>query len=233
MNRMIELAIDPYHPEATEQLEQLVHTESLDYILSQGMDNLELVDVMRALHLQNLKHQRQLESIELIATLPGFTRENFRDTAETIQSLILQAHNSILMLAYRLTDSDIINSLHHFHQQAGTTLRLIVSHEEDLKSIMNNWPSDARPEHVHAAQYIERTDLEMNRGDGQRGYPPLHAKTIVIDRRYCYIGSANFTRGGMMRNVEIGVKVESPQVGNDLWKLAESFPPVLLRQWPW
>lgn len=40
-----------------------------------------------------------------------------------------------------------------------------------------------------------------------------HAKVLVVDRRRAYVGSANMTAAGLGRNIEIGVEVEGPQVG--------------------
>lgn len=39
-----------------------------------------------------------------------------------------------------------------------------------------------------------------------------HAKVIVIDAEYGYVGSANLTAAGLGRHVEIGVEVAGPQV---------------------
>lgn len=228
--RMMEEGLDPYGRDAAEALDMFLRQESLHVLGGAGAGGIELVDVMRAMYLREIEHARSLESIELVATLPGFAREGVRDTAAVMSELIAAARSSILLLAYRLTDEEIIASLHEYHRRPGAALKLVVSHEEDLDAIMERWPLDARPERVDAAEYVERVDLEIDHGAENRSYPPFHAKTIVVDGRHCYVGSANFTRGGMERNVEIGLRVESEEVARGIWQLAESFPPALFRR---
>jgi len=231
MKEVILEGLDPYEPDAASKIAGFAERKNLGNLLRLDRKRLELVDVVRAMHLQRAEHLRQLEEIELVATLPGFARDGFRETSSVMGELIARAQTSILLLAYRLTDQKIIEGLHSYHQRAGTRLKLVVSHEEDLEAIMKNWPSDARVSFVDAAQYVERVDLELTDDRGQRSYPPFHAKTIVVDGRHCYVGSANFTLGGMSRNVEIGLKVDSARVADALWGLVESFPPELLRKW--
>lgn len=227
--QMMEEGIDPYEPRALAALDKLVSQGNFHLPSDGRAGGIELIDVMRAMYLQQVEHTRLSASIELVATLPGFSREEVRDTADVMSALIDGAKSSVLLLAYRLTDEQIITSLHDYHRKPGASLKLIVSHEEDLDQLMDEWPADARPQHVNAAQYVERVDLEIDRGPGKRSYPLFHAKTIVVDQRHCYVGSANFTRGGMERNVEIGLRVESEEVARGIWQLAESFPRGLFR----
>ena len=51
-------------------------------------------------------------------------------------------------------------------------------------------------------------------------YVLMHAKTVVVDERWCIVGSANFTDAGTTRNIEAGVLLDSP-----------SFAKTLLGQW--
>lgn len=41
-----------------------------------------------------------------------------------------------------------------------------------------------------------------------------HAKVLIVDSQVGYVGSANLTGAGLGRNVEIGVQVSGPQVGD-------------------
>lgn len=47
-------------------------------------------------------------------------------------------------------------------------------------------------------------------GCAHGSHSSLHAKCIVVDARYALIGSANFTRRGHRRNLEIGVRLDDP-----------------------
>jgi PLD-like domain len=48
--------------------------------------------------------------------------------------------------------------------------------------------------------------------------PPssMHAKMVVTDRRFVLVGSANLTDRGHTRNVELGVRIEDPMLGERL-----------------
>jgi phosphatidylserine/phosphatidylglycerophosphate/cardiolipin synthase-like enzyme len=44
----------------------------------------------------------------------------------------------------------------------------------------------------------------------------LHAKCVVVDRRFVLVGSANFTRRGHERNLEVGVLLDDPALAKAL-----------------
>jgi phosphatidylserine/phosphatidylglycerophosphate/cardiolipin synthase-like enzyme len=44
----------------------------------------------------------------------------------------------------------------------------------------------------------------------------LHAKCIVVDKRYAFVSSANFTERGQKRNIEIGVRIDSSHIAEGI-----------------
>src|SRR5690606_13068424 len=48
----------------------------------------------------------------------------------------------------------------------------------------------------------------------------LHAKCIVVDTRQVFISSANFTEAGQRRNIEVGLRIDSAPLAE---QLAEHF----------
>jgi phosphatidylserine/phosphatidylglycerophosphate/cardiolipin synthase-like enzyme len=52
----------------------------------------------------------------------------------------------------------------------------------------------------------------------------MHAKTVVVDSRYVFVSSANFTEAAQRRNIEVGVAFDSPPLAHHL----SSFFDVLL-----
>jgi len=44
----------------------------------------------------------------------------------------------------------------------------------------------------------------------------LHAKVMVVDYKHTLIGSANLTFGGMVKNYELGVLIDSPEVASEV-----------------
>jgi hypothetical protein len=64
-----------------------------------------------------------------------------------------------------------------------------------------------------------------------RALPMLHAKMLVADRQRVIVGSANLTEGGLYRNHEMSLQVDSPQLGEAcareyfrLWSVAFPVP---------
>jgi hypothetical protein len=69
-----------------------------------------------------------------------------------------------------------------------------------------------------------------------RALPLLHAKMLIADRRKVLIGSANMTEGGLSRNHEISVLIDSEAVGKmcadaffRLWEIATDPEPEFIR----
>ncbi|MFC1477624.1 phospholipase D family protein [candidate division KSB1 bacterium] len=65
---------------------------------------------------------------------------------------------------------------------------------------------------------LKRTTLERQKSFHRIQCPRVHLKTVIIDNKWAYIGSANFTGAGLglkgdtKRNFEIGLKVYDPVI---------------------
>jgi phosphatidylserine/phosphatidylglycerophosphate/cardiolipin synthase-like enzyme len=55
-------------------------------------------------------------------------------------------------------------------------------------------------------------------------YVTTHAKTFVIDDRYCFIGSHNLTHSAMTMNEEASVLVDSPEMAAKLTEFVHQIP---------
>src|SRR5208337_859619 len=53
-------------------------------------------------------------------------------------------------------------------------------------------------------------------GHPRSGHASVHAKLVVVDRRWVYLGSANFTRSAFHRNLEAGIRVRDRRLGEVL-----------------
>ena len=51
----------------------------------------------------------------------------------------------------------------------------------------------------------------------------MHAKSVVVDRRFWFVTSANFTRRGHERNVEVGALIEDPALAVEAVRVFESW----------
>ncbi len=74
-----------------------------------------------------------------------------------------------------------------------------------------HWPRDVR---LPAIYY----DPEARKLGGKRSV--LHAKCVIVDRRWAFVTSANFTEAAQDRNIEVGVLLDHPRLGESL---AEQF----------
>jgi phosphatidylserine/phosphatidylglycerophosphate/cardiolipin synthase-like enzyme len=62
--------------------------------------------------------------------------------------------------------------------------------------------------------------------DQVSGLARVHAKLIVVDMKRVYLGSANFTTAAFQRNLEAGIRLSSPEMGQ---RLTEYFDQMISR----
>ncbi len=70
----------------------------------------------------------------------------------------------------------------------------------------SQWPKDCR---LPAVYYDPRSVAEDKRSS-------LHAKCVVVDAEQVFVSSANFTKAGQERNIEVGLKIQSPWLAGRL-----------------
>ena len=51
-----------------------------------------------------------------------------------------------------------------------------------------------------------------------------HAKTFVIDDRYCFLGSHNLTHAAMSKNAELSIFVDSPDMAKSITEFVRQIP---------
>lgn len=76
---------------------------------------------------------------------------------------------------------------------------------------VKDWPGDILPE-----VYYDPRSLEMDKSKRSS----LHAKCVVVDSKVAFVSSANFTEAAQVRNIEVGVLIQSKHVAG---KLARHF----------
>jgi phosphatidylserine/phosphatidylglycerophosphate/cardiolipin synthase-like enzyme len=70
-----------------------------------------------------------------------------------------------------------------------------------------HWPHDVPLPAIHY-------DPETRKHGPKRA--TLHAKCVVVDRRWAFVTSANFTEAAQERNIEAGVLLEHPRLAQSL-----------------
>jgi phosphatidylserine/phosphatidylglycerophosphate/cardiolipin synthase-like enzyme len=98
----------------------------------------------------------------------------------------------------------------------GTTLEVLWESEVDAVPVARpTWQRAAErgfdapqlfASYLHALRWNTVTSRALSAEPGPRA--SLHAKCIVVDRRWSFITSANFTEAAQERNIEAGVLIE-------------------------
>lgn len=181
--------------------------------------------VAAALHLLR-EQRRRTASVaarpEIILTGPDFGDTMTRDTRASVRELFESARRSILIVGYTFHESapifeplaermaghpDLtVRLIVNVHPQRGRTVdQTLVSFARDFWR--SSWPYHPRPEVYYAQE---------SPGGQAAGLARIHAKMIVVDYLYVYIGSADFTMAAFHRNLEFGLKLESENLAYTL-----------------
>jgi phosphatidylserine/phosphatidylglycerophosphate/cardiolipin synthase-like enzyme len=80
---------------------------------------------------------------------------------------------------------------------------------------------DADEVNLEAARLLRKGGVTV-RLDNSR--VTTHAKVFVIDGRYCFLGSHNFTHSAMSMNKELSVMIESPDLAAEMTRYIEGIP---------
>src|SRR5690606_37988214 len=162
------------------------------------------------------EHQRT-PRLELVWTGPIGPHGTVRDTAVVVRQLFARARRSVLIGGFRFdAGADLFAPLHEAMVDHGVKATVFLDIEGVADTVAGgpayaakriaevyakNWPFDGpRPE----GYYDPRTAVPG---------PPwvsLHAKCVVVDERWSFVTSANFTDRGQTRNIELGVLIEDP-----------------------
>ena len=172
--------------------------------------------------LESIQHERARQRpapIELVWTGPEPQASTARDTVMVMQDLFSRARSDVFIAGYTFDNGkEILAPLHAVMQQHGVTATIVMNiraaaelgAERAVEKATGNfwranWPGAPRPALYHDP-----------RTSNLRLMASMHAKAVIADARYCLVGSANFTRRGLARNIEMGVLVDSPELAKQI-----------------
>jgi cardiolipin synthase A/B len=110
------------------------------------------------------------------------------DAHAELDALVSMAKTSIDVEAEELSDDDLVGRLVQAHN-AGLTVRIVRSDQS---------PSQAEQDAINRVKAVGCQIVELHQ-------PYVHAKLILVDNAYAYVGSANFTYYSLEANRELGV----------------------------
>jgi phosphatidylserine/phosphatidylglycerophosphate/cardiolipin synthase-like enzyme len=185
-----------------------------------GLDGRAVLAVIDAV----LAERRRPEevTVDLVWTGPDVAGSTARDTAVVVRELFARAQHSVLVAGFSFDHgADIFEPLHQAMKDRAVDASIFLDlpraprTETDVAAhgrrelddfLIKNWPFGSPiPRLYYDPHTIEPASTAS-----------LHAKCIVVDDRRAFVTSANFTRRGQERNVEVGVLVESEKLAREL-----------------
>jgi phosphatidylserine/phosphatidylglycerophosphate/cardiolipin synthase-like enzyme len=159
---------------------------------------------------------------EIILTGPDVEGMPSRDTRVVVRELFESARRSVLIVGYAFHGSDRIFEplAHRMAGDPGLAVSIVVnvhpergrSPEQTVRKFSADFLRSSWPFHPRPMIYYLPGSLE-NQGSGLAS---VHAKLIVLDERWVYLGSANFTTAAFERNLEAGIRLRSATMARQL-----------------
>ena len=187
----------------------------------EGLDRQASLAVLRAVIAERV--HRPDQHLELVWSGPLAPQAAHRDTGVVMRQLFRQAQEHVLIGGFRFdAGADLFQPLHQAMETRGVTAEVFLDIEGNARTASEgpafarkrideffdkNWPFEGkRP----AVFYDPRTAVPG---------PPwasLHAKCVVVDRRWSLVTSANFTNRGQTRNIELGVLIDDANFAHQI-----------------
>lgn len=192
--------------------------ESLGGYLSRGFSTNQLAELMDLLREDREVSQKSVPKLDLVWTGPDPEKFVDRDAAVVVMDLFQTARRSLIVSSYVVFNGvDLFEPLHRRMEEVpGLEVFLFLDiqrPQDDSRSAaalvnafksefqQKHWPWDTRPE-----VYFDPRSLSTDKAT----QATLHAKVVVADNETTLITSANLTPRAQNRNIEAGVRIESP-----------------------
>jgi phosphatidylserine/phosphatidylglycerophosphate/cardiolipin synthase-like enzyme len=149
-------------------------------------------------------------------TDPTVTLPNIRTTTAVLLELFGSAQKSVVIAGYEFDHGAVIfEPLYRVMSERGVQVSIYAdfrpapSPKSNMSAYLTiqthqflkrNWPFG----HPHPQLYSFQPGFAFGSDRS------LHAKCVVVDAKHVLIGSANFTKRGHTRNLEVGVRLEDP-----------------------
>lgn len=148
-----------------------------------------------------------------------------------IRRLLESARQQILIVSPYLIPGDDIEAVLEASLRRGVDIQALTNSlaANDEPEVHAGYARYRRPLLVAGARLYEFRPLGSGDAGGERGRSSgvsLHAKAMVIDHRYVFIGSMNFDPRSRDLNTEMGVIVDSPGLASAVeWVFARAIAP--------
>lgn len=216
-----EMLVGRYLPKALSQVVSL----SLRQLAEQGFSTSQIVTVLTLLQSDRETQRTTEPPIDLVTSGPEAEGVTNRDTAVVVDEMFKHAEQSVLVVGYavyqgqkvfrslasrmaELPDLDVTFFLDVARPKGDSTKQEILVSRFVTRFKEKQWPVGGRLPRVY---YDPRSSI-----DGVTIRSSLHAKCVVVDGKQVFVSSANFTEAGQQRNIEVGLRIESPWLASRL-----------------
>jgi phosphatidylserine/phosphatidylglycerophosphate/cardiolipin synthase-like enzyme len=166
---------------------------------------------------------RLARSAQLVWSGQGDGHQPLRDTRAVLDEVCARAERHVMLATFVVYDGR--RSLAALARRMREVPSLEVDCYVDLKAARHQAPDDARdvdawvrrfredhwPDDVRLpAIWYDPATLDRSAGTS------LHAKCVVVDERWSFVTSANFTEAAQERNIEVGVVLDHPALAQAL-----------------
>ncbi|REK12640.1 MAG: phospholipase [Planctomycetota bacterium] len=196
---------------------------SLQELASLGFTEQQLAATLDLLHRDRSDGRKVELPIDLVTSGPEAAGIANRDTAVVVRELFAHARKSVLVVGYavyqgasvfealaqrmdKVPDLDVKLFLNIARPDYDKTPAEILVSRFARRFRDTQWPQGSR---LPAVFYDPRSVAEDKRSS-------LHAKCVVVDSEQVFVSSANFTEAGQQRNIEVGLKIDSPWLADRL-----------------
>lgn len=198
-------------------------TASLKELESMGFGEQQIAATLELLVRDRSNGRKAEPPIDLVTSGPEAPGIANRDTAVVVRELFAHARKSVLVVGYavyqgvsvfealaermkKFPDLDVklfLNIARPDHDKTPSEI-LVSKYAQRFRE--SQWPNGFR---LPAVFYDPRSVAEDKRSS-------LHAKCVVVDAEQVFVSSANFTKAAQERNIEVGLKIESPWLAGRL-----------------
>lgn len=199
----------------------------LSSLESQGFTSEQIVSLLEILERDRLAGRIIEPPIDLVTSGPEAAGVNNRDTAVVVRELFAHANKSVLVVGYAVyqgervfealakrmeehPDLQVDMYLDVARPKGDTTLPEILVSRFAQRFKDSQWPQGHRLPRV----FYDPRSID----DESPIRSSLHAKCIVVDAEHVFVSSANFTEAAQQRNIEVGLKIQSPWLAERLIK---------------
>lgn len=169
--------------------------------------------------------------IDLVTTGPEARGVTNRDTSVVVRELFHKAEESVLVAGYAVYQGQRVFQALADRMLERASLKVHLFLDIQRKQGDTSAPSELVGRFVHRFRttqwpterplpevYYDPRSLETT----PKACAALHAKCIVVDGFEVFVSSANFTEAAQERNIEVGLRLQSPVIAERVSRFFES-----------